>query len=99
MTNINQTMVNSGAVGLQSFNIPLSSYAHSEVVIMARNKAKAAEAMKIRMGNLQSGAPPATTPSQLSKMTTDKQSAKKHYNNMGEVEAEQKSGQGEEEAE
>jgi hypothetical protein len=46
---------------------PFSNYVHSDTPIMVRDKATAAAAMRICMGNLQSGSPPPTT------TTTDQQ--------------------------
>jgi hypothetical protein len=43
---------------LHNYYEPLSPYTHDEATIMVRDKAKAAEAMRIRMGNLRSGKPP-----------------------------------------
>jgi hypothetical protein len=49
---------------LRNYYEPLSSYTHDEATIMVRDKAKAAEQMRIRMGNLRSGAPPMMTSNQ-----------------------------------
>jgi hypothetical protein len=49
---------------LHNYYEPLSPYTHDEAPTMVRDKAKAAEAMRIRMGNLRSGAPPTMTSGQ-----------------------------------